>query len=489
MTEEQQHDIVISSAVPHARPAMPAIGFDSGLKNAASGGILFYAAQELCDEDGIPYKTIPVFDITGAERLDMTTGMIYRPSADWLSIERVVADPPSLKGTKLKEMAAHITQMVPKSPWMFKAAPSLLDQGKTQVLPMLVVENQPPRQVMEKRKEDAAGGSDSSGIAKPPPMDFRNDVLGPVAQHWGNTILTCDAVKFGAGREVGPDDSDTHLPLYPKRERVGAMSKYGLRCDGSRDRPERKEEAVDSLLELLSELGTPNSLQWFNWFTRMQEKGEQIHDMCDAISLAVQYCFMQYKKFAKSELRKLEVAQREEIKKRKALLNNIRQSAVRPKKPRKKKGADDDIVVFPDDNSGDSGDSTTKKTAATATKKKRAPAKKAAAKGKKKKNEKNASSSSSSNEEIVEKKKRAPRKKKVVEEENDKGKNKRKRSKSTTIKDNDMMSEEDGDNDIIILSSKDPVKKRAKKTVSVASKPELKYPILLLDEPLSKSSI
>lgn len=427
--------------------AQPAAGYDSGRVNAGCGGILFYGAKQLIGADGdgdgaenTAGKTIPHFDITGAERWDIERGIIYRPSADWQSMDKVVVDPPSVRGTKPKEMQAHISRMVPKSQWLFEAAPSLTDG--TPVLPLLVVENQSDF-------VDRDAPKNAKGEQK---LDYRKSVLGPLANHWANTVQTCDAVKF--------DDR------YPKRERVGGMSKYGLRCDGSRERPERKEEATEQLLELLSEMGTPNSLQWFDWFTLMQQKGEQIHDMCDALSLAVQFCYMRYKKQAKVELRKLELQQREDIKKRRALLNSIQLVPTRPKTvkaPRAKKAASD-------------GSPATKKAAAPKkTTEKRNKTKKAS------------SSSSSSDIDVGKKKKkktsRAPRKKKndddddVDDDDDDQASKKKKKKKKSSKKrkKGDAASSGSGD-DVVIVMSKDPVKKKSKK--------EPKYPMLLLEEPL-----
>jgi chemotaxis protein histidine kinase CheA len=162
--------------------------------------------------------------------------------------------------------------------------------------------------------------------------------MGQVASYITNSINMCDAVKFAGA--------------YPKRERLGAMSKYGIRCDGSRDRPERKEDGADIFLELLRKLNTANSLKWLAWFEHLQSIGEQIHDMCDALSLALQSSLTRYKNHGKQEVRLMEQKMRDDIKARRALLNSIQQAPTRakkaagekkePKKARKpaKKGAD-----------------------------------------------------------------------------------------------------------------------------------------------------
>jgi hypothetical protein len=405
---------------------LPAIGIDAGKVNMGIGCIRFYGVKQLLaadddddDEEGggaATGKTIPHFDIMAGERWDVTRGIIHRAGADWKSMEPFVANPPSVKSEALKDMANHITHMVAKSPWLFETTASLLDNGATHVLPVLVIENQSDF-------VDRAAGKDAQGKQR---YDYKKAVMGPLAESVATAIRTVDAVKC---HSATPDSS-----APAKRERLGAMSKYGLRCDASRDRPERKEEAVDAFLELLSELGTENALRWFHWFTAMEAAGEQIHDIVDALSLAVQSCFMRYQKHGKQELRKLELKQREEIKKRRELLNSIRQVPTRPKKAAAN---------------------------AKTPRKKKEPAKKKA---------KASSSVEMPSGEDIEEMATKPIKKKAAAT---KGKTKRKRSSAAS------------DDDVVIMSV-DPIKKKTK-VAEDDDDVHSKYPMLLLDEPLQHS--
>ena len=78
--------------------------------------------------------------------------------------------------------------------------------------------------------------------------------------------------------------------------------KYGQRSDGSRERLERKKQAVDDVKKLLTQLNNENSLRWLNWFLLMERMGEQIHDMCDGILSAVDKCERLCENLARSEI-------------------------------------------------------------------------------------------------------------------------------------------------------------------------------------------
>jgi hypothetical protein len=313
---------------------------------------------------------------------------------------------------------------VPAAKWIFAPSRSLLDKGATTILPVLVVENQSDF-VVRGAEKDAQGKQ---------PNDFKKALMGQVANFVTTAINTIDAAKYEN--------------RYGARERLGAMSKYGIRCDASRDRPERKEDAVEAFLELLSELGTPNALAWLGWFEWMESQGEQIHDIIDALSLALQNCITRYQKHGKVEVRLMEQQMREEIKKRREMLNSIKPAAMRPKKPRKvaKKS-----VEAGDDDDAETGEPK---------KKRKTVAKKLTDKPKKaRKGLKKVGTGDEDQEEGEEekpaKKKRAPRKKATKET--------KKRKKGS--------SDEEGDDEVVLVS---PVKK----------KQALEYPILLLDEPL-----
>jgi len=247
------------------RWCIPASGVDAGIVNLGMGGLKFYGTTELVDEMGVKLETLPDFEITGGERWDVTRGIVYRPAPNMFDLEAFVPSPPAIYSNKMKHITDQIAQCVPRAKWLFEAAPSLLEKGERR-LPILFVENQ-----SDFVQRDAA--PDANGRQ---PTDFKKAIMGQVANAVSNTVNAVDAAQ-----------NDGKMP---RRERCGAMAKAGQRCDGSRVRAERKEQEVHYILDLLCKLGTPNALAWLGWFKNMLATGEQIHDIIDAISLALAGC-------------------------------------------------------------------------------------------------------------------------------------------------------------------------------------------------------
>lgn len=406
---------------PKERQCIAALGIDAGKVNLGMGGIKQYGLTQLNDEQGVYIETIPDFEITGGERWDLTRGIVYRPAANMFDLESYIPSPPSIYSNKMKDVTDQANQCVPKTKWLFESSPSLLHNGERR-LPILFVENQ--SDFVQRDKIDPATGKK--------PNDFKKAIMGQIANSVANAIACVDATK----------DTENKMP---RREKCGAMSKYGQRCDGSRDRPERKEEEVRAWLELLCKVGTPNALAWLGWFKNMLAIGEQIHDIVDAQSLALAAAMKRFEKHGKAEIRVLEQKARAEIKARKDLLKSMPKAPIRKKKPVAEKKA-----AAPKKASKKSVEDKGKKSTR----------KKGKSKGKKVTN-----SDDSSEEEEGEAKTKKKTKKKEKKVDKKKGDKKKKRAR-------------DSESDDIELVVMEPVKKKSKLTV------DLVYPILLADEPL-----
>jgi hypothetical protein len=415
--------------VPKERQCISALGIDAGKVNLGMGGIKQYGLTQLTDENGVFIETIPDFEITGGERWDLTRGIVYRPAPNMFDIETYIPSPPSIYSNKLKDVTDQANQCVPKTKWLFESAPSLLHNGERR-LPILFVENQSDFVQRDQEIDPATGKK---------PNDFKKAIMGQIANSVANAIACVDATK---------DDG-----TMPRREKCGAMSKYGQRCDGSRDRPERKEEEVRAWLELLCKVGTPNALSWLSWFKNMLAIGEQIHDIVDAQSLALAASMKRFEKHGKAEIRVLEQKARAEIKARKDLLKSMPKAPIRRKNPAAekkaaapKKASKKGVVDIVEDKD---------------------KAKKARKKGESKGKKSKKVTDSDDSEEEAKPKKTA--KKKTVGKKAEKKKGDKKKKKKRV---------RDSESDDVELVVMEPVKKKGKPDV------ELVYPILLADEPL-----
>ena len=412
---------------------IPAIGVDPGSVNMGIGGIKLYGVTRLLDVAGNTVKTIPRFDITGGERWDITRGIVYRPAKNMFDLERWMVSPaPHTQSKKLQDWTANIGLIVPKTGWLFESSRSLLVEAGAAALPDLVIENQ--SDFIDRTAPKLPNGK--------PQFDYQKAVMVPIANAVATAILTSDAVKFEDDR---------------RRERCGAMSKYGQRCDGSRDRPERKEQVVVDMKELLAELATPNALSWLAWFENMEAIGEQIHDICDALSLALEASLKKYEKHGRIETRLFEQRMRAELKERRELIRSIPKATMRAKKP-KKASATTAMPDFTDEHLPQEDDC-----ASLVPLPARKPRKKAAPKR---------------SDDTAPKKARKPRQnegpsKKRAREESDTDVDVTKKKRKQTKK---RKSDDDDDDEIIILVEAQPKRKKTKTTDA-----ESKYPVLLFD--------
>jgi hypothetical protein len=302
-----------------ARHCVEAIGVDPGSVFMGMGSIRFFGLFDVTDEEGVVVATVPDIEVVAMERWDLKRGVVTRPTPDLSQMRKVrVKTAPQEKSEKIADWLDSVAYMVGRSEWMFGMHPSLLDKGEAR-LPVMLVENQ-----FDHIKSDYA----------------KTEML-QIQRHLKTAVRAVDS--YVASRaEGGP----------PPRISCGGMSKYGQRCDASRDRLERKQQAVDDLKELLTQLDTENTRKWLKWLLHMEGLREQIHDMCDAVLSAVHKCEKLFEERERDDIRQAQAF----IKEKRALIKKIPYAPMRPRKvPKFKDGQVDD----PEDE-GDSTDTIVK---------------------------------------------------------------------------------------------------------------------------------
>jgi hypothetical protein len=201
------------------------------------------------------------------QRWDLTTGIVYKPSSCRTKLEKKIHNKPSIKSNKMHDWAEPLGLSIGELEGAFDPYVSMLEDGE--VFPLLMIENQ------------------FDGAAS----DYKKTIM--------ERIFDMTVTGFAA---ADTNRRTTDLTSIPKRMVERGMSKYGQRCDGSRIRVDRKDKGVDDLKELLEDQGTPEADVWLKWLYYMESIKEQIHDMCDAILLAVQKCITLYEKKVKADI-------------------------------------------------------------------------------------------------------------------------------------------------------------------------------------------
>jgi hypothetical protein len=285
-----------------------AIGFDPGSVFMGVGGIRFFGLLDVTDEEGVVLHSVPNIEIVAMERWDLKRGLITKPTEDLTQMRKVrvrVGTNGELpeKSEKMSDWCESVANMVARSDWMFQTHESLIDGGARR-LPVLLVESQCDMKKTEYVKTEML------------------QLVGIISA----SVLSVDS------RKVWQTEDKTTLPMA--RIACQGMTKYGQRSDASRERVERKQQAVDDMKQLLTQLNTENSKAWLKWLLHMERIKEQIHDMCDGVLSAVHKCEKLY-----------EESIRDEIRQKKALIKRIPYAPMRPRKQPKFKNQVDD----PDD--------------------------------------------------------------------------------------------------------------------------------------------
>jgi len=291
-------DIVVSEG--EERQCIEADGFDVGSVAMGVGGVRLFGLFDVTDEEGNVTHTVPEIEIVAMERWDLKRGLITKPTEDLTQMRRIRVKSEAEKSEKMYDWSVSLANMVIRSDWMFRTHASLTDGGKRR-LPVTVVESQCD---MKKTAYAQTEMLQLQGIT--------------------SAIVMCiDALKAS--------QTEYKSSLPPPRINCQGMTKYGQRSDASRDRSERKEKAVEDLKELLTQLNTENSKKWLGWLLHMERIKEQIHDMCDAILMAIHKCEKLYEQSIK-----------EDIQRKRALIKKIPYAPIRPRKVPKFKNQVDD---------------------------------------------------------------------------------------------------------------------------------------------------
>jgi hypothetical protein len=240
---------------------------DPGYVNFGFGGIKFFGLLEIVDGETGETKTIPNIQVVTGERWDLERGINTRPSEDWKKKDVVHLYPSSReKSKKMLDWTISIAEFISQNQWLFKPFRSMLDN--TLQLPVAIVENQ-------------------CDVHK------RNDYQQNLMTQISNITAACICAIDCHNKEQGDDQP-------PPRLICKGMTKYGQRSDASRDRPERKEKSVDDTKELLSQIGATDlptaekARQFLQWLLYMEAQKEQIHDLCDCITMATQKAITMY---------------------------------------------------------------------------------------------------------------------------------------------------------------------------------------------------
>jgi hypothetical protein len=258
-------------------------GFDPGSVNLGAGGINFFGLVDIVDDAG-QVKTIPNITIAFSARWDITRGLVVQSDASIKKRETINVNQSTLKSEKMLDWGDALAACVSHTDWLFQPYKSLLadDDDEEEELPLILVENQCDHKKTE--------------YVKTQMLQISNMISSSVQ------AIDCEKRK-------------TTL-AYPAKRRVHChgMTKYGQRSDGSRIRTERKEKAVDDLMELLAQLAATDlptaasAKLWLAHFKYLESVKEQIHDRCDAILSVVHKGNMLYKNHLKGNIKRQRVA-------------------------------------------------------------------------------------------------------------------------------------------------------------------------------------
>lgn len=246
------------------RLSLDLIGFDPGSVNLGVGGVRFFGVIDIVNEKGEVIKTVPDIEILAMERWDLERGIVFKPVQSMKTFQKIPLEGHSERSKKMIDWSDSATQAIARANWMFTEFKSFLTEES--LLPILVIENQ-----CDQHK-----------------TNFNKNEMTQIQSILTASFQAIEHRDQWAGRKV------------KERLYYQGMRKYGQRSDASRDRPERKEKGVDDLKELLSELNTVHSLRWLVYLNHLESKREQIHDMCDAVLLAIDKALTLYEEHLKT---------------------------------------------------------------------------------------------------------------------------------------------------------------------------------------------
>jgi hypothetical protein len=263
-----------------------AVGADPGSAHFGIACARFLGMLDLVDEGtGQVTETTVKLELLAMEHWSLKTGVITRMGEDGeKSVAYVETKPTPQHSEDMIEWARSMSEMVAASRWIFTEHHSMLDGGASR-LPILVVENQ-----FDHIKNN---------YAKTEMREVMNITF--------TSVLAGDATRAQLSDRVAG------------RCCFRAMDKHGQRCDKSRERVDRKIQAVVDTKQLLRQQGTENARKWLTWLEYVERQRDgQIHDMCDALLLIVARFKKLYGEMVRSEIRE-----------RRALLKKIPVAPVR----------------------------------------------------------------------------------------------------------------------------------------------------------------
>lgn len=244
------------------------IGMDPGTVNLAAIRILFHKLAYT--KDGL--EEIPQFDILNWELWNLKTGRGLRPKeedcvdakGDWvkemgferfrLPIARDAREPG--QPDTIHTWLSSLNHFISASPWIFEERGGLAD---------VTVENQFDHIKTAYIRHE---------------MFLLSNVF-----HSSIAMLDLEANKAHLPHRL-------HYRIFAQRS-----LKYGMRNDGALgygDRKETSEAIAHSLLGLL------DKKEWLDFLRKVEESGQKLDDLCDALLLALQECVTRYEEKRKS---------------------------------------------------------------------------------------------------------------------------------------------------------------------------------------------
>lgn len=269
----------------HKDHVLVVAGCDPGSVKMGIGAVRFTGYLDVTDEDG---NAVPAIEVVAAELLDLKRGRVLRARAtpQGLETERLSQAALTIKSESVLDWSTALAWSVTRADWLFEPFASMLANGAS-TLPLLVVENQ----------------------CDGPRSAYANSLMLQISHMFTSAVSAIDTE-----RGLGP------------RTLAHGMGKYGLRSDGSRNNSERKAKAVAVMKQLLHDNDSESNRRWLAWFEHLEENGEEIDDMADALLLAVHKCGLLVGAHA-----------RDQIRVQRALIKKIPLAPMRPPKEKKSK--------------------------------------------------------------------------------------------------------------------------------------------------------
>lgn len=219
---------------------------------------------------------VPDIEVLRLERWDLKQGYVVTHSSDWEPLLIKLDGAPEGKQEKMPEWRANLVRCIER-------CQELNVKDEAGCLPVVVTENQCDHVKSREQAKQSDAAKAAKKAAETP--DEKNKRKQKKVQEARSEKIRQDEMRRLA-EQFQTVIAMSDMAKAQERTSRYANCKYMMRNDGAiGGRLDRKKKSVEITFELLEDLNLQGPLRYLR---RLEAKGEQIHDMCDALLLAVQ---------------------------------------------------------------------------------------------------------------------------------------------------------------------------------------------------------